>query len=432
MRSSRVALFLLLAGFATVAAHADGPANRAEEQPFYFGLGLGWSYADPLKLEPGDGVIDFDFGQWSGALSAGRRLGDHWRGELGLSHMRNAPEVLYVHGTDIELDTRGDDLLQQTMLTVSLFRDFQFGTAFRPYVGAGVGVDHLDLRFIEFEPVTEEQNPLIDDNAWAFAYHLTAGLSVPVSRRLQLGLEYRYWRVPSVSFSDLNGDKFDSSQATHSGWLRLNWKPGGWAWDPRGLPVRPAAGHGFFLSASIGQIFTPDRDFLGIPGQFDAWDIGPMGSIALGYRISRHWFIEAEAVRRRNEMEIYDTRVDETRTKGSVRSDSLALNVGYAFRPARAINPYASLGVGAARIRYDLDLAVGRVPFIKDTGSAPVFQWQFGVDIALTSRWTITAGYRGDVTTNFTIDRIDGERLKTSYLSHATFFGARCRLGPAT
>jgi opacity protein-like surface antigen len=432
VRSSRVALLLLLIGSATVDARADAPANRPGEQPFYLGLGLGWSYANPLKLEPGDGVIDFDFSQWSGALSAGTRLGGHWRGELGLSYMRNAPEVLYVHGSDVELDTRGDDLLQQTILTVSLFRDFEFGAAFRPYVGAGVGVDHLDLRFIEFDPVTEEQNPLIDDKAWAFAYHLTAGLSVPVSRRLQLGLEYRYWRVPSVSFADLSGNRFDSGQATHSGWLRLNWKPGGWGWSPRALPDRPAAGRGLFLSASIGSLFTPDRDFLGIPGQFDAWDVGAMGSIALRYDMGHHWFVEAEAVRRRNEMQIYDTRIDETRTKGSVRGDSLALNVGYAFRPTRAINPYASLGMGAARIRYDLDVAVGRVPFIKDTGTATLFQWQFGVDIALSSRWTITAGYRGDVTTDFTIERVDGEPLKTSYLSHATFFGARCRLGPPT
>ncbi len=152
-----------------------------------------------------------------------------------------------------------------------------------------------------------------------------------------------------------------------------------------------------------------------------------MGSVALGYRISRRWLAELDLTRRKNEMEIYDTRIEETRTKGSVRGDSMALNLRFAFRPDKAINPFVGLGLGAASVHYDLDWAAGREPFIRDTAGAGRFQWLLGLDRALTKRWTVTIDYRGALTEDFTVEQLDGETFVTNYLVHSFSIGARHR-----
>ncbi|MGE0624798.1 MAG: outer membrane protein [Pseudomonadales bacterium] len=413
-----------------LACIAPLPVQAAEDPTvprFYVSVGLGWSYAEPLVIEGAAAVIDYDFNPSVASLAAGLSGIGRWRFELEAVRTDNAPEVLYVRGTDVELDSRGDDELSITSILLGAYHDFLIGTAVRPYLGVGIGAAEVDLRFIEYEVADGSETPLIDDSTWTFAYQAVAGLTVPVSRHLGLGVEYRYWRAPDLELEAVEAGPIKSSQAMHSGWLRLSYQPGGYAW-PSAPDLTDVAGSGFYLSGMLGGGWAPDRDFKYTQGQFDAFDIGPMIGGAAGYQLSGRWRFELDAARRRNEMEIYDTRVEETRTRGRVVSDSLSLNAGYRFRPGRAIDPYVSLGFGAARIRYEIDVAADRSALIDDTVNPWIVQWALGIDLALSRRWTVSTDYRGLFSDHFTLERTDGETVTTTYLTHAMTLSARYRL----
>jgi opacity protein-like surface antigen len=111
-----------------------------------------------------------------------------------------------------------------------------------------------------------------------------------------------------------------------------------------------------------------------------------------------------------------------------VVGDMLSVNLGYRFRPHRAIQPYVVLGLGAGRIDYRVDVAQGRSPMIDDTVHPLILRWQLGVDLALSARWTISVGYGGVFSDQFTLERADGDRITTTYLAHAMTAGARYQL----
>ncbi len=414
---------MLWGGASTFAWAEQGPSTSR----FYASVGLGWSYAEPFVMKDINAVIDYDLDPVVASIAAGLVISDRWRFELEGSFHDNAPEVLYVRGTDIELDTRGDDELRTSSFLLNAYRDFHFGTAVRPYIAVGAGAAHLHLTYTEYTPVPVWENPLVDDSTWSFAYQAIAGLSVPLSRRFDLGVEYRYWRAPDVDFKDLDGNPLNGSQAIRSGWLRLNYRPGGY--DRTTLKnADPIQGRGFYLAATMGTSWGPDRDFRYIGGQFDAFDIGPMLGFAAGYQFGGHWYLELDLARQSNEMQIYDTRIDETRTKGSVDGNTLSLNLGYRFRPNRAIDPYLTVGLGASRIHYEVDVAIGRAPLIDDTVTPFSGGFSFGVDLALSERWTIATAIRGVLTDHFTLERTDGETVTSTYLMYAMTIGARYRL----
>ena len=189
-----------------LACIAPLPVQAAEDPTvprFYVSVGLGWSYAEPLVIEGTAAVIDYDFNPSVGSLAAGLSGIGRWRFELEAVRTDNAPEVLYVRGADLELDTRGDDELSTTSILIGAYRDFLIGTAVRPYLGVGIGAAEVDLRFTEYVPADGSETPLIDDRTWTFAYQAVAGLTVPVSRHLGLGVEYRYWRLFYVCLSQI-------------------------------------------------------------------------------------------------------------------------------------------------------------------------------------------------------------------------------------
>lgn len=400
---------------------ADSPPAR-----FYGSAGVGWSYAEPFVMDGNDAVIDYDFNPSVASFAAGLNAFQHWRFELEALLMDNAPEVLYVRGTDVELDTRGGDKLRTTSFLLNAYRDFVVGSAVRPYLGFGLGVANVDLHYTEYTPVPVYENPLIRDDTWTFAYQAIAGLTVPLGRHFGASVEYRYWRAPDVKLESLAGDPLEGSQAIHSGWLRLHYQPGGYDWPSAAAPADVSA-RGFYVSGTLGGIWSPDRDFIDMGGQFDAFDIGPMAAVAVGYQFDRRWRLELEATRYRNEMEIYDTRVEETRTTGSVVGDTLSISVGYRFRPGRAIEPYVGMGFGKARIDYEVNVAAGRSPLIDDSVNPWIVRWALGVDLALSARWTISTDYRGVFSDKFTLERSDGNTISSTYLVHAMTVGARYR-----
>jgi opacity protein-like surface antigen len=414
------------------AAAAEGNAT------WYGTLGIGFNYAEPIVMDDINAVIDYDLGNPAGALALGWNPAGPWRMELELSHQENKPEVWYFRGTDVEIDTVEDDAIRTTSVMLSAIRDFELGLAFRPYLGLGVGPARIRN---EFNAITEDDPlPLIDDTNWVFAYQAMLGVTLPINQHVQLGMEYRYWRAPSTGLRDFAGNAVGDEQAIHAGWLRFNYQPGGFGWNPDTVARHPRPdGGNFYVAGTLGAGWSPDRDLLGTEGQFDAWAPGSVVSVALGYRLGRRWRLELDATRRRNDMQIFDTRLEETRTKGDARSDSLLANVVYRFRPDAAINPYLGGGFGVAKMRYDIVVASDRTPFINDKGTTHAFQVLMGFDVALTPRWTVTADYRFFFTGQVTITPGKGrdigpfgtapEPVDVTHMIHSLGAGIRYRLG---
>ncbi len=397
---------------------AAGPA-AAE---FYGSFGLGWNYADTLSLSESDGRIDYDFGLPAGSLAVGMRRGQ-WRLELEASHQENEPEILYFRGSDSTVDSLENDRLAATSVLFNVYRDFRVGAGFRPYLGAGIGPAQVALRFRDAG--TEEI--LIDDEQWTAALQGIVGVEIPLTRQLALGLDYRYWYAPDFSLEDSNGNKQDLSQGIHSGWLRAQYRFGGQDDLIAAHPVPDQ--RGFTLTGTFGGGWAVDED-ISSSTQLDAFSIGPMAAFAVGYSLSRRWQLALELARRNNDMQIIDFgfQGSEARTLGEVRADSLILNLNYRFRPSKAVSPYAGLGLGAHRTRYDLTFAADGSELVNDTATGGVLQWWLGFEFAIDRRWTAMADFRMWIGQDSEFELSDGTEVESRHVVQGMTFGLRYAL----
>jgi opacity protein-like surface antigen len=233
--ANRLSLCLIFTACCVIAHSAVAEEDVGR---WYGSLGLGWNYAKPIEIDDTGGVIDYDFGLPAASFALGFRPVEKWRVELEVSHQENKPEILYFPGSDVEIDTVQSDALKTTSFMMSAIRDFNLGIAFRPYLGIGAGTANIRSKFTAGDSAGEEI-PIIDDETWAFAYQGMVGLTVPVSRSLTLAMEYRYWQAPSPDLEDLAGNAVDGRQTIHSGWFRLNYQPGGYAWNPETVARHP-------------------------------------------------------------------------------------------------------------------------------------------------------------------------------------------------
>lgn len=419
---------------ATLALTSPLFASATEDGRWYGGFGLGWNYANPMKLDAVDGRIEFDFGLPAASLAVGRHTFEHWRFELEAWTQVNEPEVLYFTDSDLEFDTLENDRFAATSILVNAYRDFEWGIAFQPHFGIGVGPSKVSMRFTDID-AEEDEPPLIDDSAWTFAYQLTAGVTVPLAKRLDLDLDYRFWQASSLNLEDTVGNSINSAQSTHSGWVRLRYYPGDSGNFAERLPPHPVpAPRGFYFAGSIGGGWPVDLEFDGSDQMLDAFAVGPMGSVAVGYHLGRRWRLELEAATRKNDMDVVDfgTIEGERRSTGSVRGDSLALNAAYRFRPDTAINPVIGAGIGVARTRFAIDFASedDGGPYLSDTATSLLFQWMVGFDIALTRRWSVLTDYRMWIANDMTVELADGESVSGRHVVHSMSMGVRYSLDP--
>ena len=185
--------------------------------------------------------------------------------------------MLYFRDSDLEIDTRQSDALKTTSLMVNGLRDFELGLAFRPYLGLGLGAARIKSRFSTGD-TSDTEVVVIDDEVWTFAWQALVGITIPLSQRWSLGAEYRYWQAPSPDLEAEDGSAVDGRQVIQSGWLRLNYQPGGFAWRPAIVPRHPRPDGGdFYLTGSFGGGWATDRDLLGRSGQLDAFAHRPNG-----------------------------------------------------------------------------------------------------------------------------------------------------------
>ena len=129
----RTALIAISGCIAASPTYGDFPRD------WYVSGGVGWDYADRVTFESNAALLEFDRAIYQPTAALGIKLGD-WRVELDGTIRENTPEILYSASAGIEVDPDPRDLIKATTLMVNVVRDIPIGIAWRPYLGAGIGV----------------------------------------------------------------------------------------------------------------------------------------------------------------------------------------------------------------------------------------------------------------------------------------------------
>ena len=197
MRSKLTALCLAAMMIPGAAAAAERPTGT------YLGAGAGINFADDTDIS-GNGInasAEHDTG-YAGALSLGHAYANGIRAEVELGNRRNAIDS--VDG----FDTGGSANVLSAM--VNTYYDFATGSAFIPYLGAGIGVGSMHLTA---NPV---DGSAINDRGNGLALQGIAGLGYQVTENLTSTLEYRYFTVQGADLKTLGGTSIDADYQAHT------------------------------------------------------------------------------------------------------------------------------------------------------------------------------------------------------------------------
>lgn len=87
----------------------------------------------------------------------------------------------------------------------------------QPFVGAGLGLAKVDLLFVGPRAPFPSEAPrtLIDDSDSRLAYQLMAGLAVPVSNKLAITLQYRWFDAGTIKLLDTRNEQATRNIAGH-------------------------------------------------------------------------------------------------------------------------------------------------------------------------------------------------------------------------
>jgi outer membrane protein OmpA-like peptidoglycan-associated protein len=170
-----------------------GTANAATVNGWYIGLegGVNWiddvdviAAADPdppgpFPVPTTPGTFQFETG-WAVLAAVGYGFGGHWRTELEGGYRQNDFATTGPVDTDI----------QEWSVMLNVLYDIHLTQAMTLSFGAGAGADFAEA----------DAGPLGSADDWNFAYQGIAGLSYALSDRLDLTLNYRYFRVHEPEF----------------------------------------------------------------------------------------------------------------------------------------------------------------------------------------------------------------------------------------
>ncbi|MGI9324175.1 MAG: outer membrane protein [Pseudomonadales bacterium] len=415
---------------------------------WYVSAALGWDYADSVSFAQSNAKLDFDRGRYLPAAAIGLQVGENWRFELDASLRRNTPEILYAADAGIEIDPDSDDAIEASSVMLNVQHEIPVGIAWRPYIGAGIGVTSLDYRLSEITvdgPFFQRpRRDIVNDRTTAFAYQFILGFTVPVTRRFDLAADYRYWRAPSPDLEDVTGADLNVDHTVHSAWLHLRYhQPSARLHNasPPGQNLR----QGLYIKSSIGGGIYEDANVEGMDLGIDAFDLGQSATLAVGYVWRRNWQLELETAYRKSDVEVIDFRPDqgEDPASGRVASYSLMANVMYQFRPRSTIRPYVGFGIGIVRSSFDINVfgicesfvcgTERRAELIDDNDSAQVAQVMFGTDVTLSPRTTFFADYRYWVTSDFEdLQQSNGSPFLTYLRHNSIMVGFRYLFGAQT
>lgn len=190
----------------------------AETNGWYVGAQTGFNYVPKMsdgiqgtdaeaKFDPGVGVlgqVGYGFGQI--------RL----EGELGYRY--NKADTVDVSGFGASTGKQSaSGSAQATTLMLNALYDFNTGTAWTPYIGAGIGGAYVNMSSIR---ARDNSSAKVDDSDLVFAYQGIAGISYDFTNNLAIKADYRYLGTQKGEFdvkgTGLNNQKFEDNYTAHS------------------------------------------------------------------------------------------------------------------------------------------------------------------------------------------------------------------------
>lgn len=153
---------------------------------------------------------------WGLGATVGYAFARDWtlspRVEMEITYMKNDLDKLSMFGHKFKLD---GDISRMAFMVNALF-DFNTGTSFYPYFGAGIGAQHIDAT-IKVGGYSSSMKDTV------FAWQAIAGVGYNLTDSLGLTLDYRFARVGSAKEKGWEID----SHSTHSIFLGLRYSFGG-------------------------------------------------------------------------------------------------------------------------------------------------------------------------------------------------------------
>jgi opacity protein-like surface antigen len=196
----------LIAGAGVAAASSSGIS--------YIGLRGSYAETESLVLRgTGDAEFDADTSAGFGAtVLAGWVLDDALRVEAEAGYRINPMKAATIARDDTLAYLPGDSValdgeLQTVTAMVSLFYDLHIeGSMVLPWIGVGAGgvIADVSLR----DPLAALD---VSDSAWAPAFQVLAGATIPLVNGVSLSADYRYLRSADFDLISMAGD----TQTTH-------------------------------------------------------------------------------------------------------------------------------------------------------------------------------------------------------------------------
>ncbi len=225
--SASLAIWIVGAGLAGPAIAADlgggrgsikdPPLAYVEDVPtykFYLAVRGGLSFPEDTSFNTlGLGITnEYDLGYFfSGAAGVSNLAGVRGlRGELEVGYTQSDIESHNVGGVKFT----GGNAFGRSALTyglASLYYDFNTGTIVRPFIGAGGGI--ADVSFENYG--VTGVGSVLDSSDTAYAYHITAGANVEITKSLNFELAYRYLGTTGAELTARDGTKTEVDTVDH-------------------------------------------------------------------------------------------------------------------------------------------------------------------------------------------------------------------------
>ncbi len=159
-------------------------------------------------------AVGAHFNEW---LRGEVELSGHWHdadGAAAVTSITGLPTtpvtVVAAYGLDGDVDA--------VFLLANLWVDLPVGEVIRPYFGGGVGIGRLSVD-LSATPTTGPAFSAIDDDDWAFAYQLGAGIAVAFTPNMAIDVGYRYTVINNAELettAGLGGFEFEADYKSHN------------------------------------------------------------------------------------------------------------------------------------------------------------------------------------------------------------------------
>jgi opacity protein-like surface antigen len=157
-----------------------------------------------------------DFG-WGGQIALGYRLG-HLRLEAEIGRTENESRS-YTTTSPISITLPQDGENNATRYMANAYYDLPLARLpIQAFVGAGVGAADVQVSTFAAPARAPAAHPseLMDFSRTVFAYQLMAGLSHPLTKKLTLTAQYRWFDAGTITGRDARGERATRDIAGHN------------------------------------------------------------------------------------------------------------------------------------------------------------------------------------------------------------------------